>query len=127
MIQSAFRNILNTQYKEGKRIVTRAYLSYEEVFAQIKKDFCDEEANILIAYMFSTKFPTREQQFEKSEARERRALKRFKEKEAQKPKITIEDVIKANEQFIPKTGKPVMWNGQSPDQVKSKRILRVKE
>lgn len=125
-VQSAFRNLVNTQYKENGKIVTKAYLTYEQVFAQIKKDLCDEEVNVLLAYIFNTKFPTREGQFKASEAREARRLKRLKEKASKEPKITIEDVIKANKKFIPKNKKnPIYWTGQLPTQVKNNKILRV--
>lgn len=127
MIQSAFRNLVNTQYKEGGRVVTRAYLTYEEVLKQIKRDLCDEEANMLLAHLYTFKFPTTEQQLARAEARMARIAKRLKEKADKEPKITIDDVIEANKQFIPELGKPRMWNGADPTKVKSKKILRVKE
>ena len=126
-VKSAFRNLLNTQYKEGGRLVTKSYLTYEQVLKQIKRDFCDEELNILLAYLYSFKFPTREQQIMKEVKRVRRAKKILMEKKAKESKITIEDVIKANEKFIPKTGKPVLWNGADPNSVKDIKILRVKK
>ena len=126
VVQSAFRNLVNTQYKVDGKLVTQAYLTYEQVFNQMKAQLCDEEINMFMAYIVSTKFPTREQQYSRWVASEARKAKRLKEKAAKEPKITIEDVIEANKQFIPQTGKPVYWNGANPEQVKSKKILRVK-
>jgi len=140
MPQSAFRNLVNTQYMQEteqpslkqkgkfvtvKKLVARAYLTYEEVFNQMAKDLCDEEANIFMAYMVSYKFPTRAEQNAVCEKRERReALKR--KKLADKEKVTPEMVVEANKQFIPATGKPVYWNLQNPEQVKPEEVAKNK-
>ena len=140
MVQSAFRNLVDTQYtqlvpdisvKTGKkimvkRLVAKAYLTYEEVLLQMKANLCDEEVNTFMAYLISTKFPTREQQYARWVASEARKNKRLREKASKEKKVTIEDVIEANKQFIPQTGKPMYWNGSDPESVKGKKILKVK-
>lgn len=109
MVQSAFRNLLNTQYEQNGKLVAKAYLTYEEVFKQIKRDFCDEEANIIIAYLLSTKFPTRKEQEKRYLAFIKRSAMRELEKASKQKVVTREDVLRANKIDVTKK-EPHYWN-----------------
>ena len=78
MPTTAFRNLVDTQYEvpnmtdQGKRLkgthlVAKAYLTYEEVIKQIQNNFCQEEVDTLLAYIYSLKFPTRQEQLVRAE------------------------------------------------------------
>lgn len=123
MVQSAFRNLLDTQYlvpntdthgKEikGKHLVAKAYLTYEEVITQIKKDFCDEEVFTFLAYLATIKFPTRQQQIKRWYAKEEQRKKREVEYAKKHPLPTREEIAKANninpEDYKKET--PRYWN-----------------
>jgi membrane carboxypeptidase/penicillin-binding protein len=139
MPQSAFRNLVNTQFtqkivlpdpKDSSKSVTvnkkvaKAYLTYEEVFNQMVKDLCDEEVSIFMAYLVSYKFPTREEQVKRCRAAEKRRAKKVKSKMLKEPIITVEDIRAANN-IDANQMKPVYWNLQTPEQVTEKIKLKV--
>ena len=108
MPQSAFRNLVDTQYPtpnldargnrvKGTHLVAKAYLTYEEVLKQIEMNFCDEEANTLIAYVSVMKLPTRIQQIIKAEKAELRAKKKAAAYAKAHPFPTREEIMKAIE------------------------------
>lgn len=129
MPQSAFRNLVDTQYCQtvmipslkvkgkmvkSKQIVAKAYLTYEEVLKQIEVNFCSEERDILIAYVSSMKLPTREEQYAKAIAREMKLKEEARilaaKEKAERP--TREQIAAANkinpEDY--KRGPPRLWN-----------------
>jgi hypothetical protein len=131
-MQSAFRNLLDTRFYVNEPIVDpesgkihwvekpciKAYLTYEEVLSQIFSTFCDEEANTLILYLSSYKFPTFKQQCEKAAKRASRAERAKaieKMQVAQTGGVTIEDILKANK-IDPNSieaKRPKFWNDPS--------------
>ena len=61
MVQTAFRNLVDTQYRDEAtgNLVAKAFLTYEEVIRQIEMNFCQEERDIMIAYLTAIQLPTR--------------------------------------------------------------------
>ena len=119
---SAFRNLVNTQYEQEvlvaqsdgkfhkeKRLVAKAYLTYEEVLKQIERDFCREEVDMLIARLSAKNYLYREQQIKHYERLEKLRQKRAKERAAKERVITVDDVLKANK-IDPNNKKPHLWN-----------------
>jgi hypothetical protein len=109
MVSSAFRNLIDTQYdmpnigkggrvQKGTHKVAKAFLTYEEVVAQIEKSFCQEELNMMIAYLYSLELPTFEQQMAmwKKQKAENDALKMAEWKKAH-PKGQINGARNAQE------------------------------
>jgi len=123
MVQSAFRNLLNCQAEFKGKLVNRAYMTYEEVFQQIKQDLCQEEVDILLGYIFSTKFLTFDEQVKKAERLKALREKRLREKSAKdhdKLYPSAEEIAKANK-INPadyQHGPPRLWNGKTIDEVK---------
>ena len=125
MPTTAFRNLVDTQYEvpnmtdQGKRLkgthlVAKAYLTYEEVIKQIQNNLCQEEVDTLLAYIYSFKFPTRQEQLVRAEKqKQKEEAKRFKYAR-EHPLPTKAEIAKANGiERMPVSRKPILWNDPS--------------
>lgn len=126
MPSSAFRNLVNTQYYQEiqdidsnnnkktitvRKLVAKAYLTYEEVFRQMLKDFCDEEANTFMAMLSVAKFPTREEQAAEYDAKQLEEAKKRAEIASKAPKVTVEELMRVNNIKPKSESKPIYWTG----------------
>jgi hypothetical protein len=145
MPQSAFRNLVDTQYPiqntnaRGKRVkgthlVAKAFLTYEEVLRQMEMNFCDEEANTFIAYLSAIKFPTRAEQIRRAYLKEKIAKAKAARYAKLHPLPTREEIAAANhinpEDYA--KGPPRLWNGGNLEKLTEKtatekKLLRVNE
>lgn len=124
MTTTAFRNLLNCQYErtikvKGEKLtqmVNKAYMTYEEVLKAMSLTMCEEEEDLFVMMLCSTKFPTREEQKSREEIEEakkkladERATIAFNKK-LEADKIALEKRIEESRVLTKTGGKPVFWN-----------------
>jgi hypothetical protein len=124
MTTTAFRNLLNCQYErtikvKGEKLtqmVNKAFMTYEEVLKAMSLTLCEEEADLFVMMLCSTKFPTREEQKAREEIEE--AKKKIAEEKAnmffnkklESDKIALKKRIEESRVLTNTGGKPVFWN-----------------